>query len=323
MRLKHFVLFVAGVLSCACRSEEFDPQSKVESVRILATAADEPYARPGDTVTVQALAFDGRDSQPKPMGISWLPDPCINPFKDAYYDCYAAFAQQFSPGVDLTPQLVSTTSSSFQVPADVIASHAAQGDQEPYGVAFAFVMACAGHVEYTPPEPGAPVETPPFSCFDDAHAKLGPDDFVFAYSLVYAFDQRTNANPEIDHLEWQGSAVDATLGITVDHCTEANLDDCPKTSLDTAVDASNQEQDPSDLDANGNPLREEIWVDYYLTAGKVKHDSIVLFDPRKGLLGNSAVDLSAPQTPGTYSLWAVLHDNRGGVSWLEVPLTAF
>jgi hypothetical protein len=207
------------------------------------------------------------------------------------------------------------------MPADAITSHRLQRGGDPYGLAVAFAIACAGHVEYTPQAGGAP-DALPLGCFDDNHVQLGPDDFVFAYSLVYAFSDRTNANPVIDHLSLNGNAVDAMRGITLDHCTQPSIDDCPTSQLDTVVPATSQELDPADINANGNELREEIWVDYYLTAGKVKSDTVILFDPRLGALSNTADALSAPRSAGAYSLWAVAHDNRGGVSWLQVPFDA-
>lgn len=58
----------------------------------------------------------------------------------------------------------------------------------------------------------------------------------------------------------------------IGHCTKSNIDDCPTKPLDVVVPASSQELDPSNLDANGNVLKEAV---------------------------------------GDYQLWAVVHDNRG------------
>jgi hypothetical protein len=311
----------AAFTLCACNAANFDPPSKIESVRILATAADKPYAKPGDTVNMTVLAFDGRANRPAPMGIWWLPQPCFNPPGDAYYGCYASFGRMFHPGVDVGSQLAPATAFSFEMPADVISTHRGERGGDAYGLAVTFAIACAGHVEYTPTAGGS-ADALPFGCFDENHAQLGPDDFVFAYSLVYAFNDRTNANPILERLTLNGSPVDPAAGISLDHCTQSNLDKCVTSSLDTVVPASSQEPDPSNVDANGNVLREEIWVDYYLTAWKVKHDIEILFDPRAGALSGTSDDLSAPQSSGSGLLWAVVHDNRGGVSWIEVPLLA-
>ena len=48
-----------------------------------------------------------------------------------------------------------------------------------------------------------------------------------------------------------------------------------------------------------------------------------LFDPRNGRITTKTADqLYAPQQVGDYRLWAVIHDDRGGANWLEVPLHA-
>lgn len=321
MRMRRFFT-LATAASCACNPGSFDPASKIESVRVLATAADKPYAKPGDTVSMTVLAYDGRANKPAPMGVWWLPQVCFNPPGDAYYACYGSLGQTFQPGVDLTPQLEAGTGFSFHMPDDVISAHQGQRGGDPYGVAIAFAIACAGHVEYTPPPAGSAPDALPFGCFDEDRAPLGPGDFVVSYSQVYAFQDRTNANPVIDHLTLDGSAVDPAAGISLGRCTQSNIDDCPTRKLDTVVPVSSQELNPSDVDLNGNVLREELWVDYYLTGGKVKNDTMILDDPRDGRLSGTSDDLSAPQSAGDGLLWAVVHDDRGGVSWLQVPLVA-
>jgi len=315
-------LLLGALALWGCNSNNLTPVSLVQSVRILATSADKPYALPGDTVTMQVLAFDGRASQLTPMGVWWLPQPCIDPPGDAFYACFPAFAESYAPGVDLTSQLVPGPAFSFGMPSDAIAAHSGSRGGEPYGLAVVFTIACAGHVQYLSPAPGAPPDTLPFGCFDAANNLLGPDEFVFAYSLVYAFTDRTNANPVIQSITFEGSTVDPAVGITVEHCTQSNIDKCSTTALDTIVPASSDETDPGDLDANGNPLKEEIYVEYFLTAGKVKNDSMILYDPAAGLLPNTSDDFYAPQSPGSFYLWAVVHDNRGGVAWQQVPLVA-
>jgi hypothetical protein len=307
-------LLVAGVALVAC-ADTFDPSNEVQSVRVLAIRADQPYARPGSTVTLDLLAVDGRTAPKAPMRVGWLPVPCVNPPDDAFYGCFPAFAA-LPAGVDLADHLVTGPRFAFTLPADVITSHA--GDT--YGVAFAFAVACAGHVEYRPPARGASPDAVPFACLDDAGNALGPDDFVFTYATVYAFADRTNDNPAIDHLTYAGSAVDPAAGIAIARCTQGALHDCPKAGVDIAVPASSQEVDPTSLDANGAPLREAIWVDYFVLRSQLAHDTVVLYDARSGAAAGTSDDLYAPQTAGDTHLWAVVRDDRGGVTWLDVPV---
>jgi hypothetical protein len=159
-------------------------------------------------------------------------------------------------------------------------------------------------------------------CFDARGEPLGADDFVFGFATVSVFSDRTNANPALSGLTLSGTAIQPSDGIQMDHCTEPNIDDCPSLKLSAVVEDSAQELDPGATDVNGGTQKEEIWVDYYLTGGKVAHDTIVIFDPQGGRLEDLGNELRAPSAAGSYHLWAVLHDSRGGVDWMDVPFVA-
>ena len=305
------------VLLSNCNRADFDPVSKVESVRILAIRADEPYATPGDTVNLDVLAFDGRATQPEPMQIFWLPTPCIDPTGDAYYACYPGFAQSFQPGVDLTPLLLSGQTFSFPMPTDVIGLHQGSHGAAPYGLAVAFAIACAGHVEFLAPTSDGSPEALPFGCFDINHNRLGPSDFVISYAQIYSFPDRSNENPVIENLLFAGAVVDAATGIVVDHCAKSDIDQCATNSLGVTLSGSSQEADPSAVG-----LKEQLYVDYFLTSGKVKHDAMILADAKTGSLPNSDDAFYSPLSAGDSQIWAVVHDNRGGVAWVQVAVHA-
>jgi hypothetical protein len=139
--------------------------------------------------------------------------------------------------------------------------------------------------------------------------------------MVYSFGDRTNANPVISNLTFNGNAVDPMAGITISICTESDTKKCPTNDVDTVVPSSSQEEDPGTLDANGNPVKEEIYVDYYATGDVSLADATdILYDPTLGRLSASPTKLTAPNAPAELIFWAVVHDNRGGVSWVQVPL---
>jgi hypothetical protein len=125
-------LAVVAWVASSCAPTGFKDESQIETVRIIASAADEPYAKPGDTVNVTVLAFDGRPVQPEPMTLYWLPFVCENPEGDAYFACFEKLAAGggdagapdggsggsgagaiLKPGVDLTPLLPTGPSFSF------------------------------------------------------------------------------------------------------------------------------------------------------------------------------------------------------------------
>ncbi len=59
-----------ALLGSAGCLEDFDPPSKLDSLRILAIRAEPPEARPGETVTLDALTFAPADASPPPEGAS-------------------------------------------------------------------------------------------------------------------------------------------------------------------------------------------------------------------------------------------------------------
>src|SRR5205807_590748 len=113
-------------------------------------------ANPGDTITFEVLATDGRAVKPRPLKIYWLPVVCLNPREDFYYLCFGASLpgvdagatlsapfpagspdgglgaadagaagfgnalQQIPTGIDLGPYLPQGTRFSFQMPANAI-----------------------------------------------------------------------------------------------------------------------------------------------------------------------------------------------------------
>jgi hypothetical protein len=338
---------VAAGLAYACGGVGFDPQSKVESVRILASEADHPYATPGETVNLQVLAFDGRQIQPEPMRVFWLPLVCTNPTNDLYYACFGGLAGGdggvgsldagglgstdggapnlglLKPGVDLTPLLTEGSSFSFTLRPDIITSHEEPPKQTtpPYGLAIAFNIACAGHVELLPVDSSSvnPIQIP-IGCFDANHNQLGPDDYVIGFTRVYAYATLTNANPVISQVVFDGNPVDVDAGVTVPRCTAKKTSSCTSYALDIVVPPSSQEVDPGNVGPDGQQRREEIWVDYFNTLGNLDDDGRLLYDPISGPLTNTATKYEAPTSAGEGMLWAVVHDNRGGAAWEAVPV---
>ena len=332
------VLGALAVSAASCASD-FDPIGKLKTVRILATRVDKPYAKPGDTVTFETLAYDARPDKTRPMKLSWIPLPCINPTNDLYYLCFQQLAAAsggadggmpapgspgalLRPGVDLTPFLPSGPTYSFTLPTDIIDKHPpVPGSADLYGLAIVFNIACAGHVEITPIDPGdIRKQQVPIGCFDENHTRLGADDFVIGIQRVYAYSDRTNANPILDHLVFEGQPVDLTQGIAIDHCTAAKSRDCAQLKLDTVVPDGSWETNPGDTDVAGTVRNEQIWVDYYSTIGDFSGDARLLFDPAQGRVSESEVKYQSPFDPGDGVIFAVVHDNRGGAAWAQFPV---
>jgi hypothetical protein len=345
----------SGWAASSCAPSGFADEAQIQSVRILASSADKPYAKPGDMVTVQVLAFDGRPVKREPMTLSWLPIVCENPQDDAYYACFAQFAAKMGPrpggdagagggtggplprpGIDLSPFLPTGPSFAFQMPDDAVTSHpSTPGVKQQYGLAIVFNIACAGHLELVPIDPNnINPQAVPIGCFDADHNQLGAEDWVFGFTRVYAYDSVTNANPVIDYVDVQGqhftpdpqspgvlappSPGAGAPALVTSRCPSGD-NSCPKVTLGPHVPPSSQEVQAQ---VNGSQ-KEEIWADYYSTIGSFKSSARLLYDSMTGAVGDTTVTSTqfySPADPGAGVVWIVVHDNRGGVSWITLPV---
>jgi hypothetical protein len=76
-------------------------------------------------------------------------------------------------------------------------------------------------------------------------------------------------------------------------------------------------------DVNGNPQHEEIWADFYSTLGQISGGATLLYDATTGSIGAPSVtdlQFTPPDEPAVGTLWIVVHDNRGGASWVTIPV---
>jgi len=341
-------------MASSCAPSGFADETLVATVRILASSSDPVYAQPDSTVQVQVLAIDGRSSKPQPMSLYWVPLPCEDPADDAYFSCLDQFgsgdAGVFggtdgagpSPGMDLTRFLPDAGPSyEFHMPANVVTQHTpVPGEASPYGLAIVFNAACAGHLELLPPDPSNDnPQRVPIGCFDANENQLGPEDWVFGFTRIYAFAPDagangtpiTNANPVVSSIDAPGGPVAVTLApnttqsyttqpFTTARCTAGRP--CAQLAFGPVVPESSWEV-TQQSDANGNPQHEEIWADFYSSLGQLSGGATLLYDATKGSIGTPSVtdlQFTPPTSPGTGSIWIVVHDNRGGASWVTIPV---
>ncbi|CAN5924836.1 hypothetical protein BH11MYX4_BH11MYX4_38520 [soil metagenome] len=334
----------------ACGGGGFDPASKVDSVRLFVVKADKPYAKPGETVTLEALLTDARRDKPVAAKLYWIPILCLNPQDDLYYLCFAnpgdasnqaggtrliplgpladagaadaaagAGGNPFASiptGVDLAPFLPQGPTFSFRMPDDAVKERLGS---DPYGLAVVFNVLCAGRIEFLPRDPAGGAQQVPVVCSDENGVKLPPSDYVIGISRVYSFTERVNTNPVLEKVTFEGNDVDLAKGITFEKCTAEKEKDCKENKIDVRVSDSSWESNPADVTRDGE-LREQIWVDYYSDIGKFDDEARLLFDTRVGRISDSDVKFRAPKDVADGTLWAVVHDNRGGAAWVVVPL---
>ncbi len=141
-------------------------------------------------------------------------------------DAGAGLAGLLRPGVNLTKNsfLIAASSASFRMPENVIIPR--NGVTPSYGLVILFNFACTNDdIELLPYDPnGGNPQQIPIGCFDSNHNQLGPDDFVFGFTRVYAYaeaDQLTEMNPVIKGVDV--GERDGGLGIDGGTTTKAVL----------------------------------------------------------------------------------------------------
>lgn len=351
-----FPVALAAVLAfVACGGAPFDPQSKVDSVRLFAIRADKPYALPGETVTLEALYTDARKEKNRALKNYWIPVVCLNPRDDLYYLCFlppqsdggtrlipagnladasapeaglpanvdagpggGGLLSQIPTGVDLGPYLPQGPTFSFRMPEDAVRP---QQGTDPYGLAIVFNILCAGKVILAERDPNGGPQQVPLECVDEENQKAPPSDYVIGISRVYSYETKVNTNPVVEKVTFDGKDVDVAKGIEVEKCTGVSKrQDCPEHKLDVRVAEASWEANPSDTISGGGSIREQVWVAYYGDHGDFQDDARLLFDTRRGRVSESDVVWRAPYDPVDGTMWAVIHDNRGGASWVVLPV---
>jgi hypothetical protein len=337
-------LCLSALAGTGC-APEFERPSELRTLRVLAVQKDKPYARPGETVNLEMLWHDGLyeegSTEPRrPVQIAWL-SGCFDPPADLFYGCFADLPDpQFSTCT--TGGAEPCERFSFEMPADVISRRPRPLDptQPPYGIAFVFFAACAGTLG---PAPATSEQRAfPIGCFDAGGQPLGPEDFVAVYSIVFSYDAFANQNPIITGFEFNGEPVPADqmciggecqdkvfpdvacgAGPCIETCEEdGDPVDCDGTKFRPIVDRSSAELDEISVVTRGRTLGEQMWINYYVDRGGVKSDARLLNDAVAGWNDDYGTELFGPKDAGRLRIWAVVHDNRGGMSWASIAARA-
>lgn len=322
---------------------QFDAPSEVKTLRVLGVKKDKPYAQPGETVSLDMLWHDPKGRK----GIETLfLGGCVNPPGDLYYGCFAQFGQNAAKG-EFPPFEQNKNSFQVTLPKDIISG---RGDVEPgqprYGLYIVFFAVCAGSIQLQmDAKPGQGSEGMPILCVDKDGQPLGSDDFVVGYSSIYSFDGVSNKNPEFrvndagqttfsvaggDDIiadcvgtECQGAdAVEVDCDKSPERCVAPCKDDgdaaCPAIEVKPAIDVQ-QERDDVSSDLFKNEVTEQMWINYYVDHGSIS-DARLLNDTNSGWNDKYRAQLRAPKDAGPLQVWAVIHDNRGGMEFARVTL---
>jgi hypothetical protein len=334
---------------------DFAPISKVDGLRVLSVVADHPYVTLPECasgagcdpakVTLNMTWADGQEGAAPPM-ILWI-GGCFDPVGDQYYGCYDSLGKLFSGSMNASgkPDIAKLLASGYvgigpsftlTLPQDLITRRPKPAAEQPYyGIAYVFFAVCAGELRPTPADEASGLAGNfPISCYDQEGNRLGADRFVPGYTQVYAFaDGRGNANPVIEAMTLDAKEIpaDPAKAPEVEACSVTEDErlkmagcgrrdawsDCTTYDVSVKVPEDVAEIDPSGKQADGTPVRETVWIDYFTDRGDFAHPTQLVSDAVTGYQPDHSVPWVAPPEPGPARIWAVVHDNRGGQAVIE------
>jgi hypothetical protein len=322
-----FVALAALALGCA---PSFDPPSEIQSLRVLAVKKDLPYAPPGEQVTLNMLWHDAEAAQGRDVQRAWI-GGCFNPPGDLYQGCLSAISADPS-GVIL--ELPADDEFTVTIPNDIVRIRP-QG-QYNYGISYVFFAVCAGTIELATEQEGLPIR-----CVDASGQVLGADDFVVGYTAIYSFDQIVNQNPIVTGFQFSGEDVtpdcigldcinapivaatdcEAPGAACVPACADDGEPECQEYLVKPVVSEDSAEVDEVSAVTYGADFEEQLWINYYVDHGSIEPAAKLVNDATKGWNPEQQGEFRAPSASGPAAVWAVVHDNRGGVEFVRFTIT--
>ena len=292
-------LALAALTGCGA---DFDPPSRVTAFRVLAVQADQPFAAPGETVNLNALAYD-----PENRTVTWAWAACVNPTESTVQGCFAKITQdtRASGALPILAQGPAQNTFAFTIPGDALSS-LPEAVQRSAFVGIVSV-ACPGSLSFEQGPGGLP-----FRCLDatDKH-ELTLDEYAVGMKRVFVRTTDRNQNPILDHItfdheDWAENDVKTVTACDTDDNTYATCSGLSKHQLGAYVTADSTE---SGTDEFGASFSENLIIDYYATEGIFEDDVRIAASPENGWaarIQSSGQDLT---------FWFIAHDDRGGVSW--------
>ncbi len=240
----------------------------------------------------------------------------------------------------------------YPIPPRIIEGHANTTDPNipPYGLAFVFCTVCAGHSDVAPEWKQIELSSTstlrdatlgfPFLCIDDTGKPRDSDGYVAGYTQQYVYgDGSANLNPAIAGVKFNGTAVEPRWYCLDGDCVpdssngddpceagsdaprvKACSDHCPEYELLPELNPLDNDDIDAFTSASGNPVGEQMWINYYSNRGEFDGPARSLRATTLGWFDDHGEDWKPPPEEGPALLWAVVHDNRGGTAWLRVQV---
>jgi hypothetical protein len=297
-----------AILGCAlglasCNATDFDPASRVTTLRVLSVEADQPYAHPGENVTLSGLSYD-----PQGRSLQWAWAACVNPRASTVEGCLAKLAEDANNGQP--PMLMMGADLdrvTFPIPDDTISSLAAVA--QPSALVGVVSATCPGQLDLDQDS-----DTLPFRCVDnDSGRALALDEYVVGLKRIAVRSSDRNQNPIVARLTFDGADWPEDEIPEVDACNTNKNDwlQCTGGARHKLAAYATPESFESGVNEFGQPFAEQLIVEYYATEGIFEYDVRIAGEPETRWAART-------QARGSdVHLWFVLRDDRGGVTHAE------
>jgi hypothetical protein len=294
------LVLVAAVAGC---EDDFDPGSRVTGFRVLAVQADNPYARPGERVHLSSLSHD-----PSARPVTWAWAACVNPSASSVEGCLqkVAAAAQASGVSPVLAMGVGINAFDYTIPSDALVN--LEPDARAQAMTGIVSIACPGELGLE-----AAGELP-FRCSEPGTGRvLGLNEYVVGIKRLFVRQNDRNQNPAIARITFDGAEWPAGEIKEVDACdTDDNVfDDCSKSLRHELAVVATSDSFESGTDEHGRNFSEQVIAQYYATEGIFEYDARIAEEPETGWVARK-------HASGTeLTLWFVVRDDRGGVTWAE------
>jgi hypothetical protein len=292
-------------------------------------------------------------SNPRPISVAWLTG-CWNPPGDSYAGCFVQFASgdAGAPNLEFGNRITLRTK-----PGPIQPRSAPNPD---YDLSYVFFAVCAGTIAIdASAREGLPLRCRDASNRDlGSEDFVVGYSAIYVFAERSDGTPYANQNPEVTGFSLQGAELPGEASCVGDSCladcsdpmgclqtavTEAencgqegapaclprlprckedgDPIECPGYDIRPLYDLSKPaEPDQVPNDTFGRTNAEQMWINYYTTRGAVKSPVRLLNDATTQYNEDFGTEFYAPSTPGPVRVWAVVHDNRGGMSWAGAAL---
>jgi hypothetical protein len=328
------IAFLGGVVAAQGCGGDFDPGSRITSLRVLAVQADLPYAKPGETVNLTAEWYAPQaDKKVDPYSAStdarhrnWYWLRCIDPDDTSVVGCIKAVGDEVKQTGDVTKAFLNVPDGTDQDTAKVTIPDDAltrlPEDARKNATVGIVLLVCPGTINLANGDLSS-ISTGqvPLECDDETpdangkHPALPLEQWVAGIKRIYVRDTDRNANPTISRITWDGntwSASDPPPSIKPCDDDGNRYDRCDTDQHQIAVELSNDSIE-SGTDEFGSPFHEQVVVEFYSTEGTFEHEVKIASSANTGF----AARKQSKDGLRPIKIWIVVHDDRGGVTWEE------